>query len=94
MSERISVGDLVQVVGQSACPKATKNDSIGLIFSVLNISSRGTGFCRWCGLGVIHTINGFAEGPDHWYGLHRLKRIPPLSELEGVRTQETIKEKA
>ena len=33
-------------------------------------------------------------GVSHLYCLHRLKLIPPLEELEGQRTEETLREPA
>lgn len=93
MDKPISVGDLVMVIRHTkyanlcACPST----AIGHIFRVQDISKTPSHcgrcmkpypaeWCAWDG-GVV-------------YELTRLKRIPPLSELEGERTQEGIREPA
>ena len=91
MSEPIKVGDLVQVVRPTPCGH---NTVVGRVFVVKSIS-RGSSF-NWC------LSCGHRWGPEDqaesgaYFGasLWRLKRIPPLSELEGQRTEEKLKETA
>ena len=86
MSDRpIQVGDLVQVVRPLGCCPSI---SIGWIFIVQKIETY-TVHCQVC-----KTV--FKEGPlaysgDYYIPLWRLKRIPPLLELEGVLAQNEIK---
>lgn len=84
MTERIAAGDLVQVVRGPVCQRAPRDYHVGMIFKVMSISSKGGGFCNWCGKGQSHDITCYAEGPAYWYDIRRLKRIPPLSELESL----------
>ena len=88
MDKPISVGDLVVVTG-GCCEVA--HEQIGWIRTVREI--RGNGFtCRHCkssiqGQGVV--FDGTWGRPMNW-----VKRIPPLSELEGQRTEEDLREPA
>ncbi len=90
MSEPIKVGDLVVVVKPPRCGCESK--VLGLIYRVESIRE-GNGRCR-CGCpsgpGLLY------RGPDNFPRLPawRLKRIPPLAELEGVKTEEDIREPA
>lgn len=87
MSEPIKVGDLVMVV-RDCCGKY-----LGEIFTAQDLPSRADhAFCDFCKLD--HSAPFFAN----YGGSHRgarplpwLKRIPPLSELEGVLAQGEIK---
>lgn len=94
MEKPISKGDLVQVVRPSTCTgDATE---IGNIFRVVDIE-RGEvlkGMCFHCrkhhkdvGLWAMED-----RGPRYWWPFYRLKRIPPLEELEGVLAQREITE--
>lgn len=89
----IAVGDLVQVVKPKPCCGSTA--SMGQIFRVANIRGGDwvLGPCWHCraDLCVPHAQDP-ADGL--WAEISRLKRIPPLSELEGQRTEETRKEPA
>ena len=89
----ISVGDLVQVV-RSCCEKV---ELVGIIYTVGVLHSFHTR-CQFCGQenkNVQHASSGMPASdtpiglPVSW-----LKRIPPLSELEGERTEENLKEPA
>jgi hypothetical protein len=89
MSEPIKVGDLVGVV-QGGCT----DTYIGYIFTVLDLSPVAHR-CARCN--VIHGTGLWArhepwEDNGVWIATSRLKRIPPLSELEGVKTEEDIRE--
>ena len=79
MSERIEVGDLVQVVRSPMC--CPVYDHLGAVFKVVRL---GRGKCALCG-----TVAEMA-GPDKCSGhsLHELKRMPPLSELETQEERE------
>ena len=83
MSEQISVGDLVVVVRGTACCKY--NNAIGSVFTVSKLSVSGSK-CPKCG--YISAPRICAETPDWVVSLSRLKRIPPLAELEQTTEQE------
>lgn len=94
MSEPIKVGDLVQVIRGTGCSCDKAHSSLGLIFRVerMGLSS---GQCHWCHA-YVGCENAKAAKPADYgsFSLHRLKRIPPLSELEGVKTEEDTREPA
>ena len=92
MSEPIKVGDMVVVVrGMPCCGHSTPMQ--GHIFRVAQIRERTmTRFpCLYC---AAESDNPAALGGEKPVDLCRLKRIPPLSELEGERTQEDLREPA
>ena len=83
----IKVGDLVMVVKSSLCCGST--DGIGETF-VVRWLGRPNGQCEACGncrptYGADSVTNG-----DDGYDLRRLKRIPPLSDLERVTDKEEL----
>lgn len=92
MSEPIKAGDLVAVVKPAACCTS----GLGRIFRVVSLESKdvyGEWACRHCGAkGVSGTTNAsFAvEDGGQWHSIKRLKRIPPLDELEGVKGDKEI----
>ncbi len=79
----IQVGDLVQVVRPTSC--CGSDVSIGKIFIVAEFSDR-LGKCKICGYidDKIFARSGetLTNGKHQAYQVDRLKRIPPLSELE------------
>ena len=90
MAEPIKVGDLVTVV--RTCCSTTADESIGLIGTVTTIEAfrTGTWACTYCSadgndLKAKFSNSSFPIAPLSW-----LKRIPPLSELEGERTEEKL----
>ena len=90
MDKPISVGDLVQVVKETPCCRC--GDSLGKTFVVEEISNLIPTLCKFCGSdrdGLAARISGAIE----WCDLYRLKRFPPLSELEGAKTEEKLREK-
>lgn len=82
MTERIAVGDLVQVVYGHAC-------DIGRVF-VVGVVDEGDGIwvCRKCGASGPSQEPFLAPDRTLRNGALRswLKRIPPLDELEGIQT--------
>ena len=83
MSEPIRVGDLVVVVRPSQC--SGSNHNLGLVFTVTDIKRGGEipGKCFFCGGDhPEYDFALFAEMPDGWIPLRRLRRIPPLAELD------------
>jgi hypothetical protein len=91
MSDRpIQVGDLVQLV--RPCKYCGSTLGMGSIFTVESIITE-EGDMECCDAmdtgSAVRTSESEVDVP-----LWCLKRIPPLSELEGVRTEETIKETA
>lgn len=91
MSEPIKEGDLVQVVLPSRCGC---NRTLGHVFIVGAIrQSPGGGFCNYCGTDTFPSGALAAEWPgtDAFVELRRLKRIPPMSQLEHYRTEELLR---
>jgi hypothetical protein len=91
MDKPISVGDLVVIVRlRECCPENTK---LGLIYRVNSLRTAEYA-CHYCGKphGGQWTV-AWGEG-NVGANVVRLKRIPPLSDLEGERTQEDIREPA
>lgn len=95
MSDRpIQVGDLVQAVRWPCCGKW-----LGMIFRVNAFKGVEAGErlgCSNCGVAMPEVSQAYdvwsiagRSAPITW-----LKRIPPLEELEGQRTQEDIREPA
>ena len=93
MSEPIQVGDLVAVIVSCHPP------AFGSFFVVGGFEHGSVSNCIFCGK---EHLGPFARAEDH-FGPERqfftaplswLKRIPPLAELEGQRTEETIREPA
>lgn len=94
MDKPISVGDLVQVVRWPCC-----GISVGYIYVVDRFAPVSSSRCSSCKAEV--PSGSYAESaidpsdgkrwstPIPW-----VKRIPPLSELEGEKTQEDIREPA
>jgi hypothetical protein len=91
MSNEIKVGDLVQVVKESPCAVGGMK-SIGMIFRVADMGpcTDEVG-CRWCG-GVHYPAETLmATKKLGWrVAAYRLKRIPPLDELDDVKRDEEI----
>jgi hypothetical protein len=85
MNEPISVGDLVQVVRWPCCGRG----NLGMIFTV-GVIDNNLFRCTPDGCGKEHkgpnaALRGKIAAPLAW-----LKRIPPLSELEGEKRDEEI----
>jgi hypothetical protein len=78
----IKVGDLVMVVKPSMC--CGNPIAMGVVF----VAGRGDAdlfMCRHCGhkyQGIDATYNASS---GYYFATQRLKRIPPISELEGAR---------
>lgn len=89
MSDRpISVGDLVVVVR----PANFCMCNVGKVFVVQRIAPSPDGHlvCEGCGSVGKTTLD--AQTPDGgWQGISQLKRIPPLTDLEGQRTEEVLR---
>lgn len=89
MDKPISVGDLVVVV-RPGC----RDIHIGLAFTVIDIQPYDGRLCVSCGRHhgsgrkVYHGLQTRDGGV--WFAESRLKRIPTLDELEGVKTEEQI----
>ena len=84
----IKVGDLVLVA--KACPHCGDTDGLGMIFLVFEIfsSDRGANCC-----GYTSGMSACATDPrnhNQGFDVQLLKRIPPLSELEGEKRDEEI----
>lgn len=87
MSDKpISVGDLVVVVKPTLCC-GQLGKSFGAVFRVSHIRERTYSRCAHCGSSAITLL---ADGWRAAISLYRLKRIPPLSELEGEKRDEEI----
>ena len=87
MSDRpISVGDLVQVVKPRLC--CGNSSAIGRVFVVGRISMGC--YCSTCGFTPPLPCASVQDGVGKCE-VERLKRIPPLDELEGERTEESTR---
>lgn len=91
MNEPIKVGDLVQIVRAKPC--GCRN-GLGAIFVVSSITTGADGHvCRVCHFvwgqdrGGVSGINGYF---DFCIDPKRLKRIPPLDELEGEKRRDEV----
>ena len=88
MDKPISVGDLVMVVKLMPCGHGKP----GAIFRVQTIEDPLGLQPNWC----VHCKTVFADrsplaiGDGQTVGFFRLKRIPPLDELEGVKEREEL----
>lgn len=79
----ISVGDLVQVVRAGCC-----EDHTGKVGKVEHAYS-GAGNCPSCGADHLGAPSVLLDGiPRAGFRISWLKRIPPLSELEGEKREE------
>ena len=87
MSERIAVGDLVQVVKPTLCCGSTA--TLGYIFRVDNFYSGPHGPCWRCHRVGKEVLARRGKENDGWE-ISRLKRIPPLEELERETRKEEI----
>mgnify|MGYP001595444907 CR=1 FL=1 len=87
MAERaIQVGDLVVVI---ACHCTRARNVLGKIFRVEAVqNSAASVFCTDCHEQDQNALPLAYDGRG-WYGY--VKRIPPLGELEGERTQEPVR---
>lgn len=97
MSGRIQVGDLVAVIRESPCVCGRPSSDYQSIFRVGRIRMSDGRRCHECRRTkpdvLIAEPEGFTPG-DLIYALSRLKRIPPLGELEGEKQKEDIREPA
>ena len=94
MSNRpIQVGDLVVVVRKRLCGCRS---SVGNIFIVQALQQIiGRGICIECGQLTFPIGTLAVQRPNrNWVELSRVKRIPPLEELEGQRTEESTRDPA
>lgn len=89
MNEPIKVGDLVRVAYDDNCPHCGVGlELTGTIFVVTEIGFSG-GWCSNC-FGERKGVMGAHGHPQTqgFVGLHRLRRIPPLSDLESLEHKE------
>jgi hypothetical protein len=89
LSEQIKVGDLACVV--RAAPCCGSSVAIGTIFRVSEVANED-GACGTCGAASVD-VQAY-ETDQYAYLVTRLKRIPPLEELEGEKRDENLKEPA
>ena len=91
MSDRpIQVGDLVFQFTACCAREFDRSPYVGVPHTLTRIAPR-VASCRFCGFEA-SGLAGYVGRPGIY--LPWLKRIPPLSELEGQRTQEDMKEPA
>ena len=82
----ISVGDLVVVVKPTPC--CGSSELVGTIFIVKEFTDNPTR-CKFCK--VMRNYDMRVRGLSTVYELYRLKRIPPLSELDNIHQSEPEK---
>lgn len=88
----IAVGDLVQVVRpRPCCPEKSR---LGGTFTVTAIRDGAWLECAFCHKVADADTAELSAFPGRWIERFRLKRIPPLDELEGQRIQEDLREPA
>ena len=89
MSKEIRVGDLVQVVRWPCC-----GARVGHVDEVMDLDSyKLASTCMYCGRVDKHPVLPIVITRRGWiWPLEWVKRIPPLSELEGQRTEEELRE--
>ena len=91
----IAVGDLAVVVRLTPC---CGKGRLGRIVKITGFVQNGDGGkCLGCGASRAGVLMAKYEGRkkrSHGFSVSRLKRIPPLSELEGSKTDEPMKEPA
>ena len=91
MSDRpIQVGDLVQIVRGTRC--CNKPGHVGLIYTVTRMKS-SKWHCSHCNSEESELLVA-GVGHMNGYEMSRLKRIPPLEELEGEKTEKDLREPA
>jgi hypothetical protein len=90
MSEPIKVGDLVIVVGDIKCRCNFPSRYFGLVFRVSRIKRYFMTYCQLCKGDVGEATLCFEDGEDSGFATYRLKRIPPLEELDDVKQDEEI----
>ena len=82
----IDVGDLVAVVKPTPC--CGNPTAVGWHFVVEGIYSAAVGRCAYCQVVEAKTV---ASGhPISDFNVERLKRIPPLDELDKIKHEEEI----
>ena len=85
----IQVGDLVQVVRPPVCGCIKL---IGITFKVSSFGNAERYRCTSCGFSWPHDGHSVRGYKDFAFQEYLLKRIPPLDELEGERTEEKLRE--
>ena len=83
MEKPISVGDLVEVVRPRGC--CPEHSRFGMVFVVADIHAAEHPHaysCAHCGA-PIEAARALPVDSNKWFELSRLKRIPPLGELDG-----------
>ena len=86
VSERIEVGDLVIVV--KAAPCGCEN-ALGKIFKVDEIRN-WHGACTHCWKHHPEIACAKIQGDSKWVDCYRLKKIPPLTEPDGIEKREEL----
>lgn len=91
MNERpISVGDVVQVVKLPVCGCDL---AMGWTFTVNGIFSGADGNCSVCSAARgPDTVVAFSDPQLGCVEIWRVKRFPPFEELDGLETQEPIRQ--
>lgn len=83
----ISVNDLVMVVRPTSCCGTSKG--IGLVFTVKKIETKEFTLCAYCDK-VIDSYVGVWGAGNTPYRIERLKRIPPIGELDKIENEEPV----
>ena len=86
MSEPIKVGDLVMVVRPASCCGHARR--MGFAFVITRIHNGSE--CATCRIEHPGMAVAIGEGMARGVRVPRLKRIPPLSELEGEKNKEEL----
>jgi hypothetical protein len=88
VNEQIQVGDLVVIAKPRRCGC---NEVLGHIFTLTNIWHDIQNMrCPTCGSPVDGTSYAWLDGMNKSCELWRLRRIPPLSELESTKHENSV----
>lgn len=93
MDKPISVGDLVVVVRGHVC-KCVGFKNLGRIFQVSSMKQAEKTRCLGCKELTGAATLCFGDGNGKGYQSYRLKRIPPLGELESEKNDSKLAEPA
>lgn len=87
MSGQIKAGDLVVVVKPSVCGC---DKTVGVIFKVTGFTANHFYRCVNCGHRWTYPRGGVEGYPGRQFDPRRLKRIPPIGELDDVKRDEEV----
>lgn len=91
MSEPLKIGDWVVVAYDACC--ANPREALGKVFQIDRFIDFSNNPCASCGE-IVPFVNAVPASGTFGYTSNRLKRLPPLAELEGEKRDEKLTEPA